>query len=122
MLDWYGKVKVESETTVKARTDREMSDIRKFGVWKIGDSKEENYSTISKAVLLIIPGETEHGEPKKRYNSNELQELQSRFLLTTKTEEKNKELARTFSEVKCNYSKISLFFVFSRLNIYKGVK
>ena len=98
--DWYNQVKEESEKSVEAAAYNQMCKIKDLGDYKIGSAKEDVNYDIHKVFSLIV---RDQKEGERRYSLAELQELQSKLLLTTKSDTENRKVVDTFSDVSFEY-------------------
>lgn len=97
--DWYHQVKEESEKSVETAVYNQMCRIKDLGDYKIGSAKEDVHYDIHEVISLIV--RDQKGE--RCYSLAELQELQSKLLLTTKSDTEKRKFVDTFSDVRFEY-------------------
>ena len=91
-------MKEESEMSVEAAAYSQMCMIKESGDYKIGSAKDYVHYDIHKMFSVEV---REKGS-EKRYSLAELQELQSKLLLTTKSDTQKRKQVDTFSDVSLN--------------------
>ena len=97
--DWYIQVKEESEESVEAAAYSQMCKIKEFGDYKIGSAKEVHYD-IHEVFSLEV---RDQKRCERSYTLAELQELQSKLLLTTKSDTDKRKFVDAFSDVSVVY-------------------
>lgn len=88
-------MKEESEKSVEAAAYSQVCRIKESGEYKIGSAKEVCYS-IHQVISLEVRDGKEHD---RKYTLAELEELQSKLLLTTKSDTDKRRVVDTFSDV-----------------------
>lgn len=89
-------MKEESEKSVEAAAYSQVCRIKESGKYKIGSAKEEVCYSIHQVISLEVRDGKEHD---RKYTLAELEELQSKLLLTTKSETDKRKVVDTFSDV-----------------------
>ena len=89
-------MKEESEMSVEAAAYSQMWIIKESGDYKIGSPRDDVHYDIHQMFSVEVR-DKKAGE--KRYSLAELQELQSKLLLTTKSETEKRKHVDVFSDV-----------------------
>lgn len=89
-------MKEESEKSVEAAAYSQVCRIKESGEYKIGSAKEEVYYDIHQVLSLEVRDGKGHD---RKYTLAELEELQSKLLLTTKSDTEKRKVVDTFSDV-----------------------
>ena len=89
-------MKEESEKSVEAAAYSQMCRIKKSGDYKIGSAKEDVCYDIHQVLSLEVRDGNGH---ERKYSLAELEELQSKLLLTTKSDTEKRKRVDAFSDV-----------------------
>lgn len=92
-------MKEESEMSVEAAAYSQMLMIKESGDYKIGSAKYDVHYDIHQ--IFSVEVRDEKGS-EKRYSLAEIQELQSKLLLTTKSDTEKRKHVDAFSDVSLN--------------------
>lgn len=105
-LEWYKSVK-ETQQSVEITSYTQMSDIVKYGCYKVGSFKSQIFQNHHEVVHLSLK-EKDKPLPKKSYNLEELHDLESKLVLITGSKAENREEVDLFIDVSFKLSTLYL--------------
>ena len=96
-LEWYKSVK-ETQASVEVTSYGQMDSIFQYGCYAVGSGRSTVCKNYQEVISLSLK-ERDKRLSKKRYNLDELRDLESKLVLITGSKAKNRAKVDTFIDV-----------------------
>ncbi len=100
-MEWYKSVK-DTQASVEVTSYGQMNNIFECGCYRIGRKQREIYKSHNEVISLTLKENKEKSEKrlaKKKYNLEELRDLESKLVLITGRNANNRKMVDLFLDV-----------------------